>query len=91
VTIDGTRANLRALDIPAGQFVELRTPRPAGPHLDRRDEGESGPGLTKDVVAEERADAAAYQRTSRRSMTPSTTCRERSRSYSCSRSDLHSS
>ena len=66
VTIDGTRANLRALDIPAGQFVELRTLVPrrvftstAGMKV------ESGPGLEK-IVAEERADAAAYERDQRK-------------------------
>ena len=66
VTLDGPRANLRALDIPSGQFVELRTLIPrrvftstAGMKV------ESGPGLEK-IVAEERADAASYERDQRK-------------------------
>ena len=66
VTLDGRRANLRALDIPAGQFVELRTLIPrrvftstAGMQV------ESGPGLEQ-IVAEERDDAAAYERDQRK-------------------------
>ena len=66
VTFDGNRANLRALDIPPGQFVELRTLIPrrvftstAGMKV------ESGPGLEK-IVAEERADAASYERDQRK-------------------------
>jgi len=66
VTFDAARANLRALDIPSGQFVELRTLIPrrvftstAGMKV------ESGAGLEK-IVAEERADAAAYERDRRK-------------------------
>jgi uncharacterized membrane protein len=62
VTLAGPRALLRALDVPAGQFVELRALYPrraftstAGMRV------EEGPGLEK-IVAEELADAEAYER-----------------------------
>ncbi|HYK07172.1 MAG TPA: DUF2207 domain-containing protein, partial [Gaiellaceae bacterium] len=66
VMIDGNRVTLRALDVPAGQFVELRTLIPrrfftstAGMKV------ESGPGLEK-IVAEEREDAAAFEEDQRK-------------------------
>ena len=62
VTLDGRRANLRAVEIPAGQFVELRALFPR--RVFTSTEGmrvESGPGLER-IVAEERDDAAAYER-----------------------------
>ena len=61
VTLDGRRATLRALDIPAGQFVELRAlvPRRFFTSTDGM-KVEEGLGLEK-IVAEERADAAAYE------------------------------
>ncbi|HXH87472.1 MAG TPA: DUF2207 domain-containing protein, partial [Gaiellaceae bacterium] len=62
VTFDEQIARLRALDIPSGQFVELRALVPrrfftatTGMKV------ESGPGLER-IVAEERDDAAAYER-----------------------------
>jgi len=66
VTIEGERANLRALDVPAGQFVELRTLVPR--RVFGSTEGmkiATGPGLEK-IVAEELEDAAAYERDRRR-------------------------
>ena len=66
VTIEGSRVSLRALDVPARQFVELRALVPrrfftstAGMKV------ESGPGLDK-IVAEELDDAAAYERDRRK-------------------------
>ena len=60
VTLAGPRALLRALDVPAEQFVELRAVYPraafsstAGMRV------EDGPGLAK-IVAEEQADAEEY-------------------------------
>ena len=86
VTLDGRRAILRALDVPAGQFVELRALVPrrfftstAGMQVER------GPGLDGSSPRS----ATTRQRTSAtgaRSTTRSTTCRGRSRS--CSRSRL---
>ena len=62
VQISGTQALLRALDVPAGQFVELRTliPRSAFTSTDAM-RVVSGNGLGR-IVAEEQADAAAYER-----------------------------
>ena len=66
VTIDGPRVDLRAERIPAGQFVELRTVVPrrfftstAGMQV------VGGLGLEK-IVAEEREDAAAFERDQRK-------------------------
>ena len=66
VTLDGARVNLRAERIPAGQFVELRTLIPrrfftstAGMKV------VGGLGLEQ-IAAEERADAAAYERDQRK-------------------------
>ena len=62
VELTGTRATLRAVQVPAHQFVELRTlvarsafSSTAGMHVHR------GNALDR-IVAEERADAARYQR-----------------------------
>ena len=62
VRLDGTRAHLRAVNVPARQFVELRTLFPrrafastAGMRV------EDGAGLQK-IVAEERADAEEFER-----------------------------
>ena len=62
VTLEGRRASLRAVDVPAGQFVELRAlvPRRVFTSTDGMNV-ESGPGLEQ-IVAEEREDAAAYER-----------------------------
>ena len=62
VTLDGRRASLRALGVPAGQFVELRAliPRRVFTSTDGM-RVEPGPGLDA-IVAEERDDAAAYER-----------------------------
>ena len=49
VTFDGPRANLRALDIPSGQFVELRTLIPRRVFtVDRGDEGGERAGPRED-------------------------------------------
>ena len=62
VTLDGRRATLRALDIPAGQFVELRALIPRRAFTSTAGmKVEEGLGLEK-IVAEEQADAAAYER-----------------------------
>src|SRR5215211_401978 len=62
VTIAGKRSLLRALDVPANQFVELRTLYPRNAFAStagmRVMEGE---GLAK-ITAEEQADAEAYER-----------------------------
>src|SRR5688500_15944803 len=66
VTLDGSRVLLRALDVPPGRFVELRALVPR--RFFTSTEGmkvESGPGLEK-IVAEEREDAAAYERDKRK-------------------------
>ncbi|HEY7380987.1 MAG TPA: DUF2207 domain-containing protein, partial [Gaiella sp.] len=62
VTLDGARALLRALDVPAKQFVELRALYPrsafsstAGMRV------EDGPGLGK-IVGDELEDAATFER-----------------------------
>ena len=62
VTIDGSRVTLRALDVPAQQFVELRTlvPRRFFTSTDGMKVAD-GLGLEK-IAAEEREDAAAYER-----------------------------
>ena len=62
VTLAGKRAVLRALDVPAGQFVELRAlyPRRAFASTGAM-RVEEGPGLEK-IAAEELADAEAYER-----------------------------
>ncbi len=62
VTIEGDRALLRALDVAAGQFVELRAlyPRNAFPSTAGMRVVE-GNGLGK-ISDEEQADAAAYER-----------------------------
>ncbi|HKP09896.1 MAG TPA: DUF2207 domain-containing protein, partial [Gaiella sp.] len=61
VTLDGNQAHLRAVNVPAKQFVELRALIPrrvftstAGMKV------EEGPGLQK-IAAEERDDAAAFE------------------------------
>ena len=60
VTLAGPRALLRALDVPAGQFVELRALYPRGAFTSTAGmRVEEGPGLAK-IVAEEQADAEAY-------------------------------
>ena len=60
VTLAGPRALLRALDVPAGQFVELRTLYPRGAFSSTAGmRVEDGPGLAK-IVAEEQADAEEY-------------------------------
>ena len=66
VTLDGRRANLRAIDIPPGQFVELRAliPRRVFTSTDGM-KVVTGPGLER-IVAEERDDAAAYERDKRK-------------------------
>ena len=66
VQLAGKKAVLRALDVPAGQFVELRTviPRAAfSSTLGMR--VASGAGLPA-IVAEEAADAAAFEKDSER-------------------------
>ncbi|MGZ8782979.1 MAG: DUF2207 domain-containing protein, partial [Gaiellaceae bacterium] len=66
VTIDATRVNLRAERIPAGQFVELRTLVPR--RFFTSTEGMKvvgGLGLEA-IAAEEREDAAAYERDRRK-------------------------
>ena len=87
VTLDGRRANLRAVDIPAGQFVELRTlfpdgcsPRPRGCGSSP-DRGSSG-SWPRSSTTRPRTSA-----TGERSTTRSTICRGRSRCCSPSRSD----
>jgi uncharacterized membrane protein len=62
VTIAGERSMLRAVSVPAGQFVELRTlyPRAAFPSTARM-RVVAGDGLAK-IAAEVQADAAAYER-----------------------------
>ena len=66
VTLDGASAHLRALDVPAHQFVELRTlfPRSAFTSTGGMRVAD-GPGLQK-IVAEELDDAAAYERDKKR-------------------------
>ena len=62
ITIDGEQVTLRALDIPPGQFVELRAlvPRNAfNSSLGMKTE--SGAALDR-IVAEEQEDAASYER-----------------------------
>ncbi|HEX5799194.1 MAG TPA: DUF2207 domain-containing protein, partial [Gaiellaceae bacterium] len=62
VTLDDEQATLRALDVPAGQFVELRALVPR--HLFSSTlamQTRSGAALDR-IVAEEQADAAAYER-----------------------------
>ena len=60
VTLAGPRALLRALDVPAGQFVELRALYPRGAFSSTAGmRVEDGPGLAK-IVAEEQADAEEY-------------------------------
>ena len=62
VTLDGQRASLRALNVPAGQFVELRALIPRRFfNSTAAMKVESGTGLDE-IVAEEREDAAAYER-----------------------------
>ena len=62
VTIAGNRVELRAIDIPAGQFVELRAliPRSAFTSTDGM-QVRSGSAL-ENIVGDEREDAAAYER-----------------------------
>ena len=62
VQLAGRRAILRALDVPAGQFVELRAlvPRSAFASTEGM-QVVRGDGLGK-ILAEESADAAAYER-----------------------------
>jgi uncharacterized membrane protein len=62
VQLAGTKAILRALDVPAHQFVELRTLIPRSAFASTAGmKTRSGDGLQK-IVAEEQADAAAYER-----------------------------
>ena len=62
VQIERTEAVLRALDVPAGQFVELRTVIPRAAFTSTAGmRVVSGNGLGK-IVAEETADAAAFER-----------------------------
>ena len=62
VTIDGRTAVLRALDVDAGQFVELRALYPRDSFTSTSGmKVEEGNGLEK-IVAEELDDAAAYER-----------------------------
>ena len=62
VQLDGKRALLRALDVPAGQFVELRTVIPRSAFTSTAGmKVVEGNGLAE-IVAEEQADAAAYER-----------------------------
>ena len=62
VQLAGSKAILRALDVPAHQFVELRTLIPRGAFTSTAGmKVTSGNGLQK-VVAEEQADAAAFER-----------------------------
>ena len=62
VTIDGRAAVLRALDVDAGQFVELRTLYPRDAFSSTAGmKVEQGNGLDK-IVEEELDDAAAYER-----------------------------
>ena len=62
VQLSGSTAVLRALDVPAHQFVELRTVIPRGAFTSTAGmKVKSGDGLQK-IVAEEQADAAAFER-----------------------------
>jgi uncharacterized membrane protein len=62
VQLAGSKAILRALDVPAHQFVELRTLIPRGAFTSTAGmKVRSGDGLDK-VVAQEQADAAAFER-----------------------------
>ena len=62
VRLSGRQAVLRALDVPARQFVELRALIPRSAFTSSAGmRVASGAGLDK-IVAEERADAAAYER-----------------------------
>ena len=62
VTLDGKAALLRALDIDAGQFVELRALYPRNAFTSTSGmRVRDGNGLQK-IVAEEQADARAYER-----------------------------
>ncbi len=62
VTIDGRSAILRALDVDAGQFVELRTLYPRDAFTSTAGmKVEEGNGLAK-ITAEELEDAQAYER-----------------------------
>ena len=66
VTLDGDRAELRAIDIPAGQFVELRALIPRRVFTSTAGmKTASGPGLEA-IAAEERADAADYEQNQRK-------------------------
>ena len=61
VTIAGSRSLLRAVDVGAGQFVELRTLYPRSAFTSTAAmRVEDGAGL-EEIVAEERADAEAYE------------------------------
>ena len=62
VQLGGRQAVLRALDVPADQFVELRTVIPRSAFTSTAGmRVVSGKGLGK-IVAEETADAAAFER-----------------------------
>ena len=62
VQLAGSKVFLRALDVPAHQFVELRTLIPRGAFTSTAGmKVRSGDGLAA-VVAEEQADAAAFER-----------------------------
>ncbi|MDQ3086483.1 MAG: DUF2207 domain-containing protein, partial [Actinomycetota bacterium] len=62
VTLAGPRALLRAIDVPAGQFVELRAVYPRATFSSTTGmRVEDGPGLAK-IVAEEQADTEEYAR-----------------------------
>ena len=66
VTLDGRRANLRAIEIPARPIRRAPRSDPAPRvHLDGGYAGRTRPGLER-IVAEERDDAAAYERDQRK-------------------------
>ena len=66
VTIDGNLVQLRAIDIPAEQFVELRTLIPRSGFTSTAGmQVRSGPAL-ESIAQEEQEDAAAYERDRKR-------------------------